>query len=73
MATRVADLSMDELRALIQEVVAQTIEDLLRDPDEGMELREDIRSALLHSLKTVQAGGETLPAEEVAAKLGLNW
>jgi hypothetical protein len=65
MATRVADLSVDELRTLIQEVVTQTIETLLLDPDEGLELREDIRSALLHSLETVQAGDETLPMEEI--------
>ena len=73
MATRVSDLSVGELRTLIQESVKQTLMELFRDPDEGLELREDFKDMLQHSLRTVQAGGETLSAESVAAKLGLSW
>jgi hypothetical protein len=46
---------------------------MIDDPDEGLELQEDFRSVLRQSLSTVQAGGETLSAEDVAAKLGLSW
>jgi len=70
---RVADMSVDELKTLIQETVAQTLTELLRDPDEGVELREDFESALQFSLETVRSGGQTVAAEHVAAKLGLNW
>ena len=73
MATRVSDLSVGELRTLIQESVKQTIMELFRDPDEGLELREDFRDMLQRSLRAVQAGSETLSAENVAAKLGLSW
>lgn len=73
MATRVSDLSVDELRTLIQDAVRQTLMELFRDPDEGLELREDFKEMLQHSLRTVQAGSETLSAESVAAKLGLSW
>lgn len=73
MTTRVADLTVDDLRSLIREVVTQTMEDLLRDPDEGLELREDFQSAVQQSLLAVQGEGETLSAQDVASRLGLTW
>lgn len=73
MVTRVADMSVDDLKMLIQETVTQTLIEFLRDPDEGMELREDLATALRNSLETTEAGGETLSAGSVAAKLGLSW
>jgi len=73
MTTRVADLTVDDLRSLIQEVVTQTMEDLFRDPDEGLELREDFRSAVQQSLIATQAEGGTISAQDVATRLGLSW
>ena len=46
MTARVSDLSVDELRVLIQEVVRQTLNDVFRDPDDSLELREDFRSEM---------------------------
>lgn len=73
MTTRVADLSVDELKLIIQETVSQAFIELFRDPDEGMELCEDFANELRHSLKTINTGGETVTAENVAARLGLSW
>ena len=73
MVMRVAEMSVDELKTLIQETVTQTLTELLRDPDEGLELREDFAMTLRHSLDTVKTGTATLTAESVAAKLGLSW
>lgn len=73
MVMRVADMSVEELKTLIQETVTQTLTELLRDPDEELELREDFKSALQISLETVRSGGNTVAAEDVAAKLGLSW
>ncbi len=70
---RVADLTVGEFKDLMRQVVTETFADILRDPDEGLELREDMKVALQRSLAAVQAGGETLSAEAVAAKLGLDW
>lgn len=72
-ATRVADMSVDELKSLIQETVTQTLVELFRDPDAGLELREDFQSLLQRSLAAVDAGEETIAADNVAAKLGLSW
>ena len=68
---RVAYMSVDELRTLVQETVTQALIELLRDPDEGLELRDDFEKALQRSLENVRSGGETLSAESVAAKLDL--
>ena len=70
---RVADLTVDELRGIIREVVISTIEELVGDPDEGLELREDIKASLKRSIAAVKAGAKTTRAEAVAAKLGLKW
>ena len=69
----VADLTVDEFKDLIKEVVTQTILEILGDPDEGLELRDEIKERLHRSLATTSAGGKTRPAQEVAAKLGLEW
>ena len=73
MPTRVSDLSIDELKSLIHEVVAQTIKELLHDPDDGLELHKNFKIALQHSLCNIDAGEQTQPAEAVAGKLGLRW
>ncbi|MCB0191494.1 MAG: hypothetical protein KDJ65_06075 [Anaerolineae bacterium] len=68
--SNVADLTVDEFKNLIKEVVTQTLLELLGDPDEGLDLREEIKERLHRSLAT---NGETRSAQEVAAKLGLDW
>jgi hypothetical protein len=68
----VADLTIDEFKNLIREIVTQTIAEMLGDPDEGLELRDDFIIALQHSLANVGTGGRTIPVQEVAAKLGMS-
>lgn len=62
----VADLTIDEFKDLIREVVKQTIVELFGNSDEGLDLCEDIKANLQRSLAAVEAGGETIPAEVVA-------
>lgn len=73
MVTRVADLSVDELKAVIQETVAQTLLELFQDPDIGLELREDFARSLQGSFETFPTQAHPIPAEELAAELGLSW
>jgi hypothetical protein len=72
-STRVSDLSVDELRNLIQEVITQTLIELFHDPDEDLELRKDFQDELQQSLRTITLKNETISAENVATKLGLSW
>lgn len=69
----VADLTIDEFKKLIKDVVRQTIVELFNDPDEGLELREEITTRLQQSLAAMAAGDKTIPAQTVATKLGLEW
>ncbi len=73
MTTKVSDLTVDEFRALIREVVLQTLAEIFSDPDADLELRQDFVVALQSSLQQLDAGQETFSAEEVAARLGLQW
>ena len=70
---RVADLTVDEFRDLIREVATQTMVEAFADPDKGLELRENMKVSLQRSLAALEAGEETIPAEQVAARLGLEW
>ena len=72
-SSKVADLTIDELRDLIRAVVIQTLSEMLGDPDEGLELRDDFAEELLGSLAAVETGSETTSAQQVAEKLGLTW
>ncbi|WP_315790431.1 hypothetical protein [Fischerella sp. JS2] len=58
---------------MLQETVAETLHTLLTDPDEGKELKPELKQQLLNSLKRTQAGERGVSAEEVARKLGLSW
>jgi len=69
----VADLTVEQFKDLMRQVVIQTLSEVLGDPDEGLELRDDIKVRMQRSLAALQAGTKTIPAQEVAAKLGLTW
>jgi hypothetical protein len=73
MATRVADMSVEELKQLIEDTVTEVLVDILRDPDAGLALREDFNEALQRSLEIPESEMETLDAENVAETLGLRW
>ena len=69
---KVSDLTVDELRAIIREAVIETLSDFTKDPDEGLELREDFALKLEASIKAVEAGQPTISAEEADRLLGLS-
>lgn len=70
---QVKDMTVDELKALIRETVAEILEEFLDDPDRGLKLKEEVRHQLIESKKGREAGIRGIPAEEVAKRLGLNW
>ena len=70
---QVKDLTVEDLKLLIQTTVTETIESLLNDPDEGKQIDPQIKQQLIYSLQQTQSGERGTPAAEVAKKLGLNW
>jgi len=72
--TKVSDLSIDELKNIIREVVEQTITDLIVDPDEGLELRQEIQISLKESMESIRSGEKsTVSVQQVAENLDIEW
>ena len=74
---KVADMTLEELRQLIAETVRQELERLANDPDEGLELSDEIRERLLAAGEEMKQGdyyrrlAETgVRLEDAAATLG---
>lgn len=70
---KIADLTISEFKNIIRDVVAQTMTEMLTDPDEGLALQDGLEKALLRSIKSVNEGAVTYAAAEVAKKLGVDW
>ena len=70
---QIKDLTTDELKTLIRNTISETLQELLDDPDWGKELKEEVKQRLSRSLKQTKAGDRSIPAEEVAKKMSLNW
>jgi hypothetical protein len=56
----VADLTVDQFKALMREVVIQTLTEVLGDPAEDLELRDDITTSKSKWLPRLQRGKQIL-------------
>ncbi len=56
MAANVGQLSTDELKEIIGSVVEQKLKEILGDPDDGLEIRADVRDRFLRQKKSVARG-----------------
>jgi hypothetical protein len=65
MTTTVGELTTGELRSLIEEVVHDQLVELFGDPDDGLELRDEVRRQLQNQLARVAGGDIGLPLEAV--------
>jgi hypothetical protein len=70
---RVEQLTIDELKILIRQTVEERLEEILGDPDSGMELNDGVRERLRRSLEETQAGAAGLSPDEMSKKTGLRW
>jgi hypothetical protein len=74
MNNSVADMTVDELKRLVHAAVRDALQELLPDPDAGLELREDVIDFLRESLAADRQESMTkITASQVAAELGLDW
>ena len=64
---KVADLTVEELRALIKEAVQEELRWVLGDPDKGLELRPEFEARVQASLASM----ERVPFEEVKKRFKL--
>ena len=71
MAGKVGGLSVEDFRFWVHQIVGEVGEDLIGDPDEGLEFREEFVESVLEASASA-AAGNTVPAEEVYRRLGLD-
>ena len=57
---RVKDLTIDEFKAVVGQVVEEKLRELLADPDTGLTLRPEIEARLAQQLQDPQRDGESI-------------
>jgi len=70
---KVKELTVEQLKTLIKEAIEEKLEEVIGDPDLGLELREDIQERLRGSLAAMQSGEKGVPIDRVARQAGLDW
>jgi len=71
MAAKVAEMTTDELREMIETTIEQKLRELLGDPDEGLPIRKSVRDRLSRQKQAVAAGERGEPFEDVVRRLDL--
>ena len=71
MPTRVSDMTGEELREMIGELIEQKLVELFGDPDDGLALRKTLHDRLLRQQEAVVRGERGESLDDVAQRLGL--
>ncbi len=71
MSKTVAEMSTEELKAMLDELIETKLTEMLGDPDRGLELRQDLRERLERQRDAVAQGERGEAFEAVAARLRL--
>ena len=74
-ADTIARMTQSEFKEMIETVVEATVErtllEMLGDPDEGLEIRSDVRKRLLRQRQDAAAGQYGQRLEDVVRQMGL--
>lgn len=65
MSKTVAQMTEQELRALVGEVVEEKLAELVHDPDEGLDLVPELQARLERQMEQVRAGERGVPLSDV--------
>ena len=71
MAQKISNLEVAEFQWWLHYIVGEVGEDLIGDPDEGLQFTEEFEASILEASASA-AAGNTIPAEEVYRRLGLD-
>lgn len=72
MEARVSDLTVEQLRRVIEDPVRRTVLQALENPDLDLEVRTEFAKSLRAEAAAAERG-ETVPIGEVLAELGVEW
>jgi hypothetical protein len=67
----VAEMTTEELKEMLGELIEAKLTEVLGDPDEGLELREALRERLEAQQSAVARGERGEAFDDVARRLGL--
>ena len=65
----VAEMTVQELKTLIQNTVREVLQEVLRDPDAGLELTPEFEARLLEAQEYVASGGHLLSMDDLTSEL----
>jgi hypothetical protein len=68
-----SDLTVEEFKQVVREVLIQTLTELSSKSDEDMDICDDLKLEFQHSLAAVETGIKTTPVQDIAERLGLTW
>lgn len=71
MGTTVAEMTTDELRAMLETLIDRKLAEWLGDPDEGLELKEELHERILRQRQAYATGQRGRSLEEVAERFGV--
>jgi hypothetical protein len=71
MAKTVAEMTANELKDMVEDLIEEKLIQMLGDPDEGFDLQESLRDRLRAQKQAVAAGNRGEPFEDLARRLGL--
>lgn len=72
MPKTVAQMTTEEFRALLEELIERKLRELLADPDAGLEVRPEFEQRLRELDKRVQEGDRGRDLDEVMDELALS-
>jgi mRNA interferase RelE/StbE len=77
MENTIVQMTQDEFKEMLESVVEETVErkllEILGDPDEGLEIRSEVRERLLRQRQDVMGEERGRPFEDVVQEFGLEW
>ena len=71
MALQLDKEAMDQLIALIDERIQEKLEEILGDPDEGLELTDKVKQKIEEALAEYKAGSKGISLEDLAREMGI--
>jgi hypothetical protein len=71
MTATIGEMTPSEFREMIDFIIEQKLREVLGDPDEGLQLREEVAARLQKQRAAVAAGDRGTSLDEVIGQLGL--
>ena len=68
---QIKDMNSEQLKALIENTIDETLESYIGDPDEGKPLKEEVKQRLLAIKQRREVGKKGMTAAEVYQRLGI--